>query len=459
MSSSGKIQTYASEQTGASESRTYWKRGLFFALLVTGFAAIHHTAAQAADASMTARQFARSKGLTVQDAGSYLLMQGAVRVRLYQNRSDATVNGKRYVLKDIVSKSGNTWVLPSRVVTFLSHEVDAHSLSARSTYTPSPQPTYSPQSTSATPHRPYRALMGRSNPYMPAHGHGAAGHGTAGHGVGNQGWPAGARIVQQGSRIFVYPATPGGSTTSLGGTVMPANGVVTRSLPSSGASLPMSSKVDVARRASSNKRSVAAKPARKSGKRKLRSIDELLGSSDGMFCSPSKRGSCPFECAPVSSSTWAPPSSVKERKWRWIVLHHSDDTSGNAAKYHKTHLEDNGWENGLGYHFVIGNGSLSGDGEVEVGPRWVRQIQGAHAKVPGNRYNEYGVGICLVGDFDEGDAEPTSKQFAAMVSLCKWLAKRYGISPRDIIGHCDCCNTACPGKNFPWAKFRAAVAR
>ena len=27
----------------------------------------------------------------------------------------------------------------------------------------------------------------------------------------------------------------------------------------------------------------------------------------------------------------------------------------------------------LGYHFVIGNGTNSGDGQIEVGPRWTKQ--------------------------------------------------------------------------------------
>ena len=34
--------------------------------------------------------------------------------------------------------------------------------------------------------------------------------------------------------------------------------------------------------------------------------------------------------------------------------------------------------NGLAYHFVIGNGSSSGNGEIEIGSRWTRQINGGH---------------------------------------------------------------------------------
>jgi len=83
------------------------------------------------------------------------------------------------------------------------------------------------------------------------------------------------------------------------------------------------------------------------------------------------------------------------RNWRHIVIHHSATATGSAASFDREHRE-RGWE-GLGYHFVIGNGTGTGDGQVEVGYRWRNQQRGAHA---GNlEYNEYGIGICLVGDF------------------------------------------------------------
>jgi hypothetical protein len=150
------------------------------------------------------------------------------------------------------------------------------------------------------------------------------------------------------------------------------------------------------------------------------------------------------------------PVGVTERRWKWIVIHHSDDRSGNAAKYHAQHLAQ-GWENGLGYNFVIGNGTLSGDGEIEVGSRWVRQIQGAHTKTDDNCFNEEGIGICLVGDFENG-GRPTAAQMAALSRLCLWLMDRYDIPLENVRGHCDCKPTACPGRHFPWAELRSRLA-
>jgi hypothetical protein len=141
------------------------------------------------------------------------------------------------------------------------------------------------------------------------------------------------------------------------------------------------------------------------------------------------------------------------RAWKWIVLHHSDDTSGNLAKYHQVHLGQ-GWEHGCGYHFVIGNGSLSGDGQIEVSQRWTRQLHGAHAKTPDNRYNDFGIGITLVGDFERGSGRPTQAQMRSLVRLTQWLMDRYGIPMANVKGHCDCKATCCPGKNFPWTELR-----
>ena len=154
--------------------------------------------------------------------------------------------------------------------------------------------------------------------------------------------------------------------------------------------------------------------------------------------------------------SWVP--SVAEHSWKYVVIHHSDDTCGSCAKYDSVH-RGKGWENGCGYDFVIGNGTQTGDGEIEIGPRWTRQIQGAHAKTADNRYNETGIGIVLVGDFEHGGGKPTARQYEALVRLTRWLMARYGISADAVLRHGDCKSTACPGRNFPWARFTSDVAR
>jgi hypothetical protein len=106
---------------------------------------------------------------------------------------------------------------------------------------------------------------------------------------------------------------------------------------------------------------------------------------------------------------------------------------------------------------VIGNGSLSGDGEVEASQRWLGQLHGAHAKTPDNLFNEHGIGICLVGDFEKGSGRPTAAQMRALTRLTQWLMDRYGIALANVRGHCHCKATCCPGKNFPWGELRSKL--
>ena len=138
---------------------------------------------------------------------------------------------------------------------------------------------------------------------------------------------------------------------------------------------------------------------------------------------------------------WAP--KVAGRGWKFIVIHHSASASGSAAAFDREHRAQRGWDE-LGYHFVIGNGRGSGDGQVEIGPRWVKQKYGAHAKTADNRFNNFGVGICLVGNFE--NTRPTPSQQRQLATLVAWLMETYNIPPQNVIGHRDTKSTACPGK-------------
>jgi hypothetical protein len=141
---------------------------------------------------------------------------------------------------------------------------------------------------------------------------------------------------------------------------------------------------------------------------------------------------------------WTPARGLSNR-WEKIVIHHSDSKTGNASIFDDYHRNAKGWDE-LGYHFVIGNGSNSGDGEVEVGPRWEKQKTGAHCKTPDNYYNLHGVGICLVGDFEV--QHPTAAQLASLRRLVKFLQNSSGMTSTDIVTHGQVKSTICPGKNF-----------
>jgi N-acetylmuramoyl-L-alanine amidase len=154
---------------------------------------------------------------------------------------------------------------------------------------------------------------------------------------------------------------------------------------------------------------------------------------------------------------WIPPSYL-EKRWTAIVIHHSATSYGNAAIFDKWHKENNNW-NGVGYDFVIGNGTDSPDGKVEVTYRWREQKTGAHCGGTLNNWaNEEAVGICLVGNFNE--REPSERQMNSLAKLVRFLQKRYGINKNRIFGHKDTPGarvTECPGRMFSMAKLKSML--
>jgi hypothetical protein len=155
--------------------------------------------------------------------------------------------------------------------------------------------------------------------------------------------------------------------------------------------------------------------------------------------------------APVVASVpaeWNP--SARSNGWRWIVIHHSATPAGGAKAFDKMH-KAKGWDE-LGYHFVVGNGTDTGDGQVEVGPRWSKQKWGAHAKTSDNRFNRFGIGICLVGNFD--NERPTKAQLQSLSKLVAYLMKSYNVPADRVIGHGETKATDCPGRNVHIADIR-----
>ncbi len=155
--------------------------------------------------------------------------------------------------------------------------------------------------------------------------------------------------------------------------------------------------------------------------------------------------------------SWFPPSQL-EKGWRAVIVHHSATDFGNAAIFDEWHRERNHWE-GVGYDFVIGNGTDSADGQIEVTFRWRKQIPGAHCGGTANNWaNKDGIGICLVGNFN--NTAPTSRQVQSLLKLIRFLQKRYGIPNNRIYGHKTTPGarvTDCPGENLSITRLRSML--
>lgn len=141
---------------------------------------------------------------------------------------------------------------------------------------------------------------------------------------------------------------------------------------------------------------------------------------------------------------------VASRPWKYIVLHHTATARGDVATIdaehrNRTDAQGTPWL-GIGYHFVIGNGRGMDEGSIEPTFRWTEQLHGAHA---GSRpHNDLGIGICLVGNFE--NEPPTVRQIAAVKRLVRDLSHRYGIRAEDVLRHGDIKATDCPGEQFPF---------
>ena len=146
-------------------------------------------------------------------------------------------------------------------------------------------------------------------------------------------------------------------------------------------------------------------------------------------------------------------ANVRKGRWRSIVIHNSESRQGNARAFDYYHRHVRHMVNGLAYHFVVGNGTSSGDGQIEIGNRWTRQIQGGH--VHSDYLNNIAIGICLVGDFNRD--LPTNRQLEATVELVRYLRVRVGKIDRKwaiVKAHREInpprWPTDCPGDRFPY---------
>ncbi len=149
------------------------------------------------------------------------------------------------------------------------------------------------------------------------------------------------------------------------------------------------------------------------------------------------------------------PAGVKQRDWQYVVVHHSATDVGNAKSFNYFHKFKRHMVNGLAYHFVITNGKKDRDGEIQVGNRWSHQLHGGHVK--SDYYNNYGIGICLVGNFMK--YLPTESQFNSLTALVQVLQEQFGIPAHRVVGHGEVKKefTACPGKLFPMRRLRSKL--
>ncbi len=148
-------------------------------------------------------------------------------------------------------------------------------------------------------------------------------------------------------------------------------------------------------------------------------------------------------------------SPIEPGRWDSIVIVHSGAPAGSAADIAQEHRRL-GYD-GLGFHFVIGNGTRMGDGEIHVGYRWLEQRDGAQlAGVSNAGVSRNVIEICLIGD---GDRRPfTDEQLHRLAQVVTTLSRRLDIPVERIHLHKDLAGTTSPGQYFPQAEFEQLLA-
>jgi len=133
---------------------------------------------------------------------------------------------------------------------------------------------------------------------------------------------------------------------------------------------------------------------------------------------------------------------------KYIVLHHSASADHGTLKNYdnikRWHVQNNGWRD-IGYNWVIERVN----GKLVALPGRSEGDTGAHC--PGR--NTDGVGVCIVGNFQE--TVPSEELYLFVADLCKQIMTRHPI--QEIGGHRDYAATACPGKNFDVGRVRQLV--
>jgi N-acetyl-anhydromuramyl-L-alanine amidase AmpD len=137
-------------------------------------------------------------------------------------------------------------------------------------------------------------------------------------------------------------------------------------------------------------------------------------------------------------------SPVRTARWQYIYVHHSRTTSGNAMTLART-------PEGMGDHFVIGNGDGCMDGEIQIGQRWNKQLSAAPPQ-GASEINKDCISICLVGDFDR--SVPTPTQLRRLQQLTTALQSRLRISGKNVLLIDQTNAAAASGRYFPTTVFR-----
>jgi hypothetical protein len=138
---------------------------------------------------------------------------------------------------------------------------------------------------------------------------------------------------------------------------------------------------------------------------------------------------------------------VTSNRWRYIYIHHSRTTSGDAVTLSQ--------QSGSADHFVIGNGDGCIDGEIQMTQAWNHQQSITSPPQGASQMDPDCISICLVGDFDT--TKPTPTQQRRLTQLVGTLQSKLRIPASEIQVYDLAGSPAGIGHSFPIAEFRNQI--
>ncbi len=148
-------------------------------------------------------------------------------------------------------------------------------------------------------------------------------------------------------------------------------------------------------------------------------------------------------------------------RWNYIIIHHSAGDYGNIKTLQKIRKERQPIEpfEVIAYHYIIGNGNGMKDGEIASDNREKYNLWGVHVSESNWNINFTGLGICLIGNLDKKQITP--KQYKSLLKKTSDLMEQYNIEIDNVLFHGKIKgeSTKCPGKYFPYSKFKKDLSK
>jgi len=144
-----------------------------------------------------------------------------------------------------------------------------------------------------------------------------------------------------------------------------------------------------------------------------------------------------------------------QEKWTSIVIQHLGQPAGSVESVDRSHRQAG--LDGLGYHFLIGNGNGLDDGDIQIGYRWLKQQPAARPLgIDSSRWDSGMISICLVGN---GNRRPfTNRQLLHVSRLVQRLQQELSIPSSSVFLASELgSDTSSPGQFFAEAQFKGQL--